>query len=62
MTKKVDGRVKVTAKMANGMTKMVEKGKPLQVIAEKYGVTPYAVKYNTNASFKEAEQLRKRVG
>ena len=60
MTRKIDGRVKVTTKMANAMTKMVEKGKPLGIIAEKYGVTPYTVRYNTDADFKASEQARKR--
>lgn len=61
-TKKVDGRVKVTAKMAESMAKLVAKGKSLDTIAEKYGVSTYAVKYNTDPKFKKAEQLRKRVG
>ena len=59
-TKKVDGRVKVTPKMATAMAKMLEKGKSLDKIAEKYGVTSYAVKYNTDAEFRASEQARKR--
>lgn len=60
-TTKVDGRIKVTPKMAASMAKLVAKGKSLDAIAEKYGVSTYAVKYNTDAKFKASEQARKRA-
>lgn len=58
MTKKKDLRRKVTSSMASRMTKMVEKGKTYKEIAEKFNVSAYAVKYNTNAEFRTSEIAR----
>lgn len=58
MTKKKDARRKVTAAQASRMAKMISKGKTLTSIAEKFGVTPYAVKYNTDSEFRASEIKR----
>lgn len=59
MTKKKDARRKVTAAQASRMAKMVSKGKTLTEVATKFGVSSYAVKYNTDESFRASEIARK---
>lgn len=56
---KKDLRVKVTPATAKKMSSQLAKGKTLTEVANKYGVSSYAVKYNTNPAFKKAEKIRK---
>ena len=43
------------------MKEMLAKGKTLQTVADKFGVSVYAVKYNTNPKYAAAERARKSV-
>ena len=61
MAKVVDHRRKVTEAKAKKMTEMLAKGKSYQTVADKFGVSVYAVKYNTNPRYAEAERARKSV-
>ena len=59
MAKKVDNRRKVTEAKAKRMSEMLAKGKSLQTVANKFGVSVYAVKYNTNPEYAASERVRK---
>lgn len=54
-----DRRRKVTKAMKLKMDKLVAQGKSLTSIADTFGVTPYAVKTNTNKAFRDAEHARR---
>lgn len=58
--KKTDNRRKVTESVAKKMTSLLGKGKTLTEVANKFNVSTYAVKYNTDNAFKKSELVRKR--
>ena len=59
MAKVVDHRRKVTEAKAKKMTEMLSKGKSYKTVADKFGVSVYAVKYNTDPHYAAAERIRK---
>lgn len=56
-----DKRKKLDGRQIYQMNLMAKAGKSLKVIAEKYGVTTYTVKYHTNSEFNASEKARKKV-
>lgn len=59
--KKTDRRRKVTPFMAMNMSRMLNaknNPKTLSYVANHFGVSPYAVRYNTDEAFRQAEIVR----